>query len=460
MSDFAYPLHEECGVFGIYDRAGTEDVAAAAYSALYALQHRGQESCGIAVNDDGVINGHRDLGLVNEVFTPAVLGSLAKPTAHMATGHVRYATSGSRIRANAQPMIVRHGRGTMALCHNGNLTNALELRRQLENEGAIFHGSSDTEVICYLVTRNRLRMGSIEIAISKTMDVLEGAYSLVVMSATKLIAARDPRGYRPLCIGTLPGGGYVFASESCALDAVGATLLRDVEPGEIARPDSIIEGSSVHEARKQAGRFLAQEHPVEADVVIGVPDSGLDAALGYSQESGIPYGIGFIKNKYIGRTFIQGSQKQRENSVRIKLNAVTSTVKGKRVVLVDDSIVRGTTSARIIKLLRDAGAKEVHFRVSAPPFKYPCYFGTDIPDQKLLVATGRTVDQINEIIGADTLGYLSTEHVVQLAQNANCGFCTACFTGKYAVKPEEVLSTDIHERHLNDRPKDEKKLGE
>ena len=277
MSDFAYPLHEECGVFGIYDRAGTEDVAAAAYSALYALQHRGQESCGIAVNDDGVIQGHRDLGLVNEVFTPAVLASLAKPTARMATGHVRYATSGSRVRANAQPMIVRHGRGTMALCHNGNLTNALELRRQLENEGAIFHGSSDTEVICYLVTRNRLRMGSIETAISKTMDVLEGAYSLVIMSATKLIAVRDPRGYRPLCIGTLPGGGYVFASESCALDAAGATLLRDVEPGEIvvadaktgelrsitdhvgrpdsqmcvfeyiyfSRPDSIIEGQSV-----------------------------------------------------------------------------------------------------------------------------------------------------------------------------------------------------------------------
>ena len=477
MSDFAYPLHEECGVFGIYDRAGTEDVAAAAYSALYALQHRGQESCGIAVNEDGVITGHRDLGLVNEVFTPAVLASISSPAAHMATGHVRYATAGSRVRANAQPMIVRHGRGTMALCHNGNLTNALELRRQLENEGAIFHGSSDTEVICYLVTRNRLRMGSIETAISKTMDVLQGAYSLVIMSSTKLIAVRDPRGYRPLCIGALPGGGYVFASESCALDAAGATLLRDVEPGEIVvadaktgelrsirdhvgRPDSIIEGCSVHEARKQAGRFLAQEHPVEADVVIGVPDSGLDAALGYSEESGIPYGIGFIKNKYIGRTFIQGSQKQRENSVRIKLNVVSSTVKGKRVVLVDDSIVRGTTSARIIKLLRDAGAAEVHFRVSAPPFKYPCYFGTDIPDQKLLVATGRTVAQINEIIGADTLGYLSTEHVVQLAKGANCGFCTACFTGEYAVKPDEVLSTDIHERHLNDRPKDEKKLGE
>ena len=477
MSDFAYPLHEECGVFGIYDRAGTEDVAAAAYSALYALQHRGQESCGIAVNDDGVITGHRDLGLVNEVFTPEVLASLSTTTAHMATGHVRYATAGTRVRANAQPMIVRHGRGTMALCHNGNLTNAVELRRQLENEGAIFHGSSDTEVICYLITRNRLRMGSIETAISKTMDVLEGAYSLVIMSATKLIAVRDPRGYRPLCIGTLPGGGYVFASESCALDAVGAALLRDVEPGEIVvvdtktgelrsiqdhcgRPDSIIEGSSVHEARKQAGRFLAQEHPVEADVVIGVPDSGLDAALGYSQESGIPYGIGFIKNKYIGRTFIQGSQKQRENSVRIKLNVVSSTVKGKRVVLVDDSIVRGTTSARIIKLLRDAGAAEVHFMVSAPPFKYPCYFGTDIPDQKLLVATGRTLEQINEVIGADTLGYLSNEHVVQLAKNAKCGFCTACFTGEYAVEPESVLSTDIHDRHLNDRPKDAKKLGE
>lgn len=490
MSDFAYPLHEECGVFGIYDKAGTEDVAEAAYSALWSLQHRGQESCGIAVNDDGVINGHRDLGLIGEVFTPTVLAGLSRPNARMATGHVRYATAGTRSRANAQPMIVRHGRGTMALCHNGNLTNAVELRNELEDQGAIFHGSSDTEVISYLVTRNRLTSKSIEQAISKTMEVLEGAYSLVIMSATKLIAARDPRGYRPLCIGTLPGGGYVFASESCALDAAGARLLRDVEPGEIvvadanglrsikdhcgckqsqlcvfefiyfARQDSIIEGSSVHEARKQAGRFLAQEHPVEADVVIGVPDSGLDAAMGYAEESGIPYGMGFIKNKYIGRTFIQSTQKQRERSVRIKLNVVKETVQGKRVVLVDDSIVRGTTSARIINLLRDAGAKEVHFMVSAPPFKYPCYFGTDIPDQKMLVATGRTLDQINQIIGADTLGYLSTEHVVQLAKNSKCGFCTACFTGKYAVKPTEVLSTDIHERHLNDRPKDAKKLGE
>jgi len=475
-----------CGIVGI---AGVMPVNQSIYDALTVLQHRGQDAAGIITIDaNNCFRLRKANGLVSDVFEARHMQRLQ---GNMGIGHVRYPTAGSSSASEAQPFYVNSPYG-ITLAHNGNLTNALELRRQLENEGAIFHGSSDTEVICYLVTRNRLRMGSIEIAISKTMDVLEGAYSLVVMSATKLIAARDPRGYRPLCIGTLPGGGYVFASESCALDAVGATLLRDVEPGEIvitdtktgelrsikdhcgrpdrqmcvfefiyfARPDSIIEGSSVHEARKQAGRFLAQEHPVEADVVIGVPDSGLDAALGYSQESGIPYGIGFIKNKYIGRTFIQGSQKQRENSVRIKLNVVTSTVKGKRVVLVDDSIVRGTTSARIIKLLRDAGAKEVHFRVSAPPFKYPCYFGTDIPDQKLLVATGRTVDQINEIIGADTLGYLSTEHVVQLAQNANCGFCTACFTGKYAVKPEEVLSTDIHERHLNDRPKDEKKLGE
>ena len=488
----AEALHEECGVFGIYDSTGKTNMVSAVYSALYALQHRGQESCGIALNVDGVLTGYRDLGLVSEVFTPRVLADLPQD-AKMATGHVRYATSGQRTRANAQPMVLHHCKGTMAICHNGNLTNAPQLRHKLEMNGSIFHGTSDTEVIGYLLTQNRLISPDIETAVCRTMEQIVGAYSLVIMTHTKLIAARDPNGFRPLCIGQLPdGSGWAFASESCALDAVGARFVRDVLPGEIvvadaktgelrsitdhvgrpdtqmcvfefiyfARPDSIIEGSSVHEARKQAGRFLAQEHPVEADVVIGVPDSGLDAALGYSEESGIPYGIGFIKNKYIGRTFIQGSQKQRENSVRIKLNVISSTVKGKRVVLVDDSIVRGTTSARIIKLLRDAGAAEVHFRVSAPPFKYPCYFGTDIPDQKLLVATGRTVEQINEVIGADTLGYLSTDHVVRLAKNASCGFCTACFTGEYAVKPDEVLSTDIHERHLNDRPKDAKKLGE
>ena len=480
-------IQEECGVFGVY-APETTDVAPLAYYALYALQHRGQESAGIAVNDDGVFTAYRDVGLVNEVFPAERLRSLGTGT--IAVGHVRYGTTGSDNKRNVQPILVNHYKGRMALAHNGNLTNSHALRQELESQGSIFQTTTDSEVIAYIIVQERLRAPSIEEAVSAAMDRIEGAYSLVISSPTKLIAVRDPHGFRPLCMGRLKDGGVVFASESCALDAIGARFERDLLPGEIvvadksgvksdtrhcgkapkrlcvfefiyfARPDSVIDGSSVHVARQRAGAFLALEHPVQADIVIGVPDSGLDAALGYSQESGIPYGIGFIKNKYIGRTFIQGSQKQRENSVRIKLNVISSTVKGKRVVLVDDSIVRGTTSARIIKLLRDAGATEVHFMVSAPPFKYPCYFGTDIPDQKLLVATGRTVDQINEIIGADTLGYLSTEHVVQLAKNANCGFCTACFTGEYAVKPDEVLSTDIHERHLNDRPKDEKKLGE
>ena len=357
MSEFcpdACGLHEECGVFGIYDSTGQTDMISAVYSALYALQHRGQESCGMALNVDGVLSGHRDLGLVSEVFTKRVLEDLPKG-AKMATGHVRYATSGRRTRSNAQPMILHHCKGAMALCHNGNLTNAPRLRHKLEMSGSIFHGTSDTEVIGYLLTQNRLVSPDIETAVCRTMEQIEGAYSLVIMTHTKLIAARDPHGFRPLCVGALPdGAGFVFASESCALDAVGATMLRDVEPGEIvvvdrsgmrsirthcntaphtlcvfeyiyfARPDSVIEGTCVHEARLQAGRFLAQEHPVEADVVIGAPDSGLDAALGFAQESGIPYGVGFIKNKYVGRTFIQGSQAQRESSVRIKLNAIAS----------------------------------------------------------------------------------------------------------------------------------------
>ena len=471
-------IHEECGVFGIYDAGGRTDLISAVYSGLYALQHRGQESCGMALNCDGVITGHADVGLVSEVFTPRVLQSLPQG-ARLATGHVRYATSGSRIRANAQPVVVHHIKGTMALCHNGNLINAAQLRHTLELQGSIFHGTSDTEVISYLITRNRLTSPSIENAISMTMNQIVGAYSLVIMSPSKLIAARDPRGFRPLCVGRLPQGGWVFASESCALDAVGAEFLRDVAPGEIviadqdglrsitehcntarqsmcvfeyvyfARPDSVIEGTQVHEARKQAGRFLAREHPVEADVVIGVPDSGLDAALGYAEESGIPYGVGFIKNKYVGRTFIQGSQAQRESSVRLKLNVIPSTVQGKRVVLIDDSIVRGTTSARIIRLLREAGAESVHFRVSAPPFSHPCYFGTDIPDSKLLVATGHTVEQINAIIGADSLGYLSVDHVQQVAAQSRCGFCTACFTGDYPLPPSRDTMESVYDRPLH-----------
>ena len=480
-------IHEECGVFGVYTPE-TTDVASLAYYALYALQHRGQESAGIAVNDDGVFTAYRDVGLVSEVFPAERLRSLGTGT--IAVGHVRYGTTGSDNKRNVQPILVNHYKGRMALAHNGNLTNSYELRQELESRGSIFQTTTDSEVIAYIIVQERLKAPSIEAAVSAAMDRIEGAYSLVISSPSKLIAVRDPHGFRPLCMGRLKDGSVVFASESCALNAIGARFERDIRPGEIvvadkngvksiethcgrapkrlcvfefiyfARPDSVIDGSSVHVARQRAGAFLALEHPVQADIVIGVPDSGLDAALGYARQSGIPYGIGFIKNKYIGRTFIQGSQKQRENSVRIKLNVIDSTVRGKRVVLIDDSIVRGTTSARIIKLLRDAGAKEVHFRVSAPPFKYPCYFGTDIPDQKLLVATGRDVAGINEIIGADTLGYLSEEHVVQLAKGAGCGFCTACFTGEYAVKPEVILSTDIHDRPLHKRPKGEKKLGE
>ena len=470
MNKEEYKLHEECGVFGVYDRSGETDMASAAHAALYALQHRGQESCGITLNTDGVITGHKGLGLVSEVFPPEVLGGLSSE-AKMACGHVRYATSGSRIVANAQPLVVRHCNGTLSICHNGNLTNAPSLRRRLELNGSIFHGSSDTEVIGYLLTQNRLTANSIEDAVSLTMHQIEGAYCLIIMSPTKLIAVRDPHGFRPLCIGKLAGdNGYAFASESCALDAIGAEFVRDVRPGEIvvvdrdgiryrtehcnqkkhtmcvfeyiyfARPDSVIEGTVVQDARIRAGKFLAKEHPVEADVVIGVPDSGLAAAVGYSKESGIPYELGFIKNKYIGRTFIQGSQKQRESSVRIKLNVISSVVKDKRVVLVDDSIVRGTTSARIIKLLREAGAKEVHFMISAPPFKHPCYFGTDIPDSDLLVAHDRDVNEICRIIGADSLGYLSIEHVKQLAVKEGLDFCVGCFTGEYPVaEPKEQM---------------------
>lgn len=476
-------IHEECGVFGIYSSGGT-DVAGLTYSALFALQHRGQESCGIAVNDDGVISGYKDLGLVGEVFPPERLQKLGG--GQLAVGHVRYATTGRKSRENAQPLIINHIKGSMALAHNGNLTNAAELREALELNGAIFHTTSDTEVIAYTITNERLRASSIEEAVSAAMDRIKGAYSLVIMSPQKLIAVRDPHGFRPLCIGRL-GDSWVFASESCALDGIGAQFVRDVRPGEIviadkgglrsitthcgqcprslcvfeyiyfARPDSVIEGTCVHEARLQAGRFLAQEHPVEADVVIGAPDSGLDAALGYAQESGIPYGVGFIKNKYVGRTFIQGSQAQRESSVRIKLNAISSTVKGKRVVLVDDSIVRGTTSARTIRLLREAGAAEVHYRISAPPFAHPCYFGTDIPDEKDLIATGHTVEEINKLVGSDTLGYLSIEHVQQLAIHSKCGFCTGCFTGKYPVAPPTETMDIVYDKPLS-QSKTNKKL--
>lgn len=468
-------IHEECGVFGI--RAPKrDDVAASAYYALYALQHRGQESCGIAVNTNGVIKCHRDLGLVPEVFTERVLSELG--TGSMAVGHTRYSTTGTASRVNAQPLVVRHVKGSMAIAHNGNISNAFALKEELELGGAIFHSTNDSEVISYMITKARLTEPSIEKAIEKAMYRLEGAYSMVVMSPRKLIAVRDPRGFRPLCIGQTEDGAILFASETCALNTLGATFLRDVEPGEIvvvddnglrsikthcgqstglcvfelvyfARPDSVVDGASVHAARQKAGEFLWQEHPVEADVVIGVPDSGLDAALGFSKASGIPYGVGLIKNRYIGRTFIQPSQGQRQDSVRIKLNVLRETVAGKRVVMIDDSIVRGTTCANIVKLLRHAGATEVHMRVSCPPFRHPCFFGTDIDSTENLIACQMTTPEIAEKIGVDSLGYLSVEGVKHIAQPKFGQFCVGCFTGQY---PIEVPACEVYDKFQFELP--------
>ncbi len=470
-------LHEECGVFGVFTPTPT-DVGSLAYYALYALQHRGQESAGIVVNDDGVLNAYRDVGLVNEVFPASRLAELGEGC--ISVGHVRYGTTGSDNKRNVQPIMVNHYKGRMALAHNGNLTNSLELRAKLEMQGSIFQTTSDTEVISYIIVQERLKQPSIEAAVVAAMDTLKGAYSLVLTSPSKLIAARDPHGFRPLCMGELKDGSVVFTSESCALDAIGAKFVRDIAPGEVvvvsrkgiesirthcntaprklcvfefiyfARPDSIIDGSSVQTARQRAGAFLSLAHPVQADIVIGVPDSGLDAALGYARQSGIPYGIGFIKNKYIGRTFISPTQTMRENEVNIKLNAIRSVVEGKRVVLIDDSIVRGTTSRRIVDLLRNAGATEVHMRVSAPPFVAPCYYGTDIDDPSKLIANNHTVEEIAEIIGADTLGYLSLEDVVRLADHTEAGFCTACFSGEYPTEIPKTGGKDRFEHKISE----------
>jgi len=456
-------IHEECGVFAIYSPE-TTDVAVQTYMGLYALQHRGQESCGIVVNDRGVFTYHKDLGLVHDVFTKDVLEHLGE--GNIAVGHVRYSTTGSSRRSNAQPLVVRHVKGSMAIAHNGNLTNAYELRTEYELKGAIFHSTNDTEVISYAITEQRLVCGSIEEAVEKAMYRLKGAYCIAVMSPQKLIIARDPVGFHPLSIGKL-GDSVIASSETCAFDSIGAEFVRDVRPGEIvvidkngmrsitthctdkphlcvfeyvyfARPDSLIEGASVHEARLKAGEYLWKEHPADADVVIGVPDSGLDAALGYANASGIPYGVGFIKNRYVGRTFIQPSQTERTNSVKIKLNVIKDTVKGKRVVLIDDSIVRGTTSRRIVNLVREAGAKEIHIRISCPPFTNPCYFGTDIDSKENLIACRMSVDEICREIGADSLGYLSVEGVNSLT-DADCRFCDGCFTGNYPAEvPMEI----------------------
>lgn len=466
-------IHEECGVFGVMSTR-RENVAGAVYYGLYALQHRGQESCGIVVNDDGVFSSYKDLGLVSEVFSKDTLAHLS--AGKMAVGHVRYGTTGGTTRNNCQPIEVNHQKGKMALAHNGNLSNALALRDRLELSGAIFHTTSDTETIAYVVTRERLVTPSIEEAVSKAMYALKGAYSLLLMSSAKMIAARDPYGFRPLCYGQMPDGAYVIASESCALTAVGAEFMRDVLPGEIlvfsesgiesrtehcnkqsrktcifeyiyfARPDSVMDGISVSKSRGRAGEIRAENFPVDADIVIGVPDSGLEAALGFSRASGIPYGIGLIKNKYIGRTFISPGQNERMDQIKIKLSPVKNVIEGKRVVLIDDSIVRGTTSKRIVKLLRDAGAKEIHMRISAPPFLHPCYYGTDIDSEENLIACHHSMEEIGEMIGVDSLGYLPLERLNQLVDSVD--YCAACFNGEYPTAIPTDLRKDRFERKL------------
>lgn len=470
-------LHEECGVFGIFENK-TCEAAQTVYLALYALQHRGQEACGIAVNDDGVFSHYKGNGLVPDVFTEERLKSLG--SGNMALGHVRYSTTGGKDMGNIQPLVIRHIKGNLALAHNGNLINADEIRKQFELSGGIFHGTSDTEAIAYSIVSNRLKCKSTEEAVEQTMRVIKGAYSCVLMTATKMIAFRDPNGFRPLCLGKTADGAYCVSSESCALDTVGASFIRDILPGEIvvisdegiksvkthcnpkersnicvfeyiyfARPDSVIDGVSVQQARMRAGAFLAKEHPVNADIVIGVPDSGIDAALGYARESGIPYGIGFIKNRYIGRSFIQPSQSQREDAVRIKLNVIRENIKGKRVIMIDDSIVRGTTCARIVKLLRYAGAKEVHMRVSAPPFKNACYFGTDIDSSDNLIACQYdTVEEIAKVIGVDSLGYLSVDATHKIAEGASVCFCDGCFTGNYPIAVPTQISKNKFDQKL------------
>lgn len=466
-------LKEECGVFGIYAKEAKEDLIGQVCVGLSALQHRGEESCGVAINEDGIIHFHKDVGLVSEVFTKEVQREM--PQGKMAIGHVRYSTTGESKKENAQPMVVRHKKGNLAIVHNGNLTNAVELKKELEEQGAIFTTTSDTEIICHIIVRERLKTGSIEEAVKNTMKIIKGAYSLLVISPQKLIAVRDPQGFRPLCMGRF-GEDIIFASESCALDIMGATFERDIEPGEVvtvtnnevqsekflpnenkglcvfeyvyfARPDSTIDGINVHLFREEAGRYLARQAPVDADIVASVPDSGNDAALGYSKESKIPYDIVFIKSKYVGRTFIQNTQNKRKKLVNLKLNPLKHTVKDKKIVLVDDSIVRGTTITRIIKSLKTAGAKEVHIRVASPAFVDVCYFGTDVDKRENLIAHNKTVEEIRQEIGADSLEYLSLDSLREITKPCKVkGFCDGCFTGKYPIEVPKNIDKDKFEK--------------
>ena len=481
-------LHEECGVFGMYDFDGN-DVASSIYYGLFALQHRGQESCGIAVSETsgpkGKVTSYKGMGLVNEVFDGEGLGNMK---GDIGVGHVRYSTAGESTRENAQPLVLNYVKGTLALAHNGNLINAKELKKDLEYTGAIFQTTIDSEVIAYHIARERLQSKTAEEAVRRACMKLKGAYALVVASPRKLIGARDPFGFKPLCIGKRDNA-YILASETCALDTIGATFVRDVLPGEVvtitpekgiesdiemalpkekearcifeyiyfARPDSHIDGVSVYASRVRAGQFLAMDSPVEADLVTGVPESGNAAALGYSLQSGIPYGTAFVKNGYVGRTFIKPKQSSRESSVQIKLNVLKEAVAGKRVVMIDDSIVRGTTSDRIVRMLRDAGATEVHVRISSPPFLWPCYFGTDIPEREQLIAYNRSIEDIRKIIGADSLGYLGMERLDEMVDGLS--ICRGCFNGIYPMEPpKEDIRGEYFDKEIDMAKKLERNL--
>ena len=460
-------LHDECGVVGVFlNNAKTDSAATLAYYGLYSLQHRGQESAGIAVSNDEVIKIQKAMGLVSDVFVPQHLAELK---GHIAVGHVRYATAGGRTIENAQPMLNKFKLGSIALAHNGQLVNYEPLQEMLEETGSTFTSTSDTEIILKLIARNYKK--GLEQAVTNAIQVIKGSFALCVMTENCLIGARDPYGIRPLCLGQLEDG-WVLASESCAIDAMNGTFVRDVNPGEVviitsdglksvnlnektskqtcifeyvyfARPDSIIDGIPVQYARLKMGEMLAKENPVEADVVVGVPDSGIGAALGYSAVSGVPYATGIVKNKYIGRTFIAPTQKERENMVFVKLNAIKSDLNGKRVIVIDDSIVRGTTSRRLVQILRRAGAKEVHFRVSSAPVKFPCYLGIDTPTKAELISSNHDVEEICKEIGADSLAFISVDGMFEALRECNpeqYGFCKGCFTGEYPMSVPGELS--------------------
>lgn len=453
-------LKEYCGLFGIY---GHKDAARLAYLGLYALQHRGQESAGIVVSDEKKVMQYKDMGLVSDVFTDDILGSLK---GSIAIGHVRYSTTGSSLVKNAQPFLIEYNNDSLAVGHNGNLVNALQLRRKLEKEGAIFQTTMDSEIILHLIARSKKQ--GLKDKLIDALSRIKGAFSLVLMTSDQIIGVRDPHGFRPLCLGQVDGS-WVLASETCALDLIQARYVREVEPGEIviinkrglhssspfpkvrhsfcifeyiyfARPDSSIFGNSVYLTRKRLGRQLAKEHTADVDMVLPVPDSGTYAALGYAEESGIPFEMGIVRNHYVGRTFIQPTQNIRDFGVKVKLNPIKELLKGKRVAIIEDSIVRGTTSKARVKALRDAGAKEVHMRVSCPPLRYPCYYGIDFPTKEELVASSMSVDEIADYVGLDSLGYISLGGMLASMPLPKEEFCTCCFTGDYPVPIRQKVS--------------------